>query len=153
MEAWLGPNGAALEKARQEIQGGGCTCVVIRDGDILWRGEGRGVAPIRRLYESGEGRALLAGALLADKIIGKAAAMLLVLAGVQAVFGETMSEAAKAYLDAAGLPCGYGRLVPYIQNRAGDGLCPIEQAVLPIEDPEAGYRAILQTIEKLMAKQ
>ncbi len=141
-----------LEQAQREIQAGVCSCVVIRGGAVLWQGEGRGVKPIKQLYESAEGRALLAGALLADKIVGKAAAMLLVLAGVRYAYGETMSQAALDYLQERGIPCGYGRLVPFIQNRDGSGLCPMEQAVLAIEEPKAGYEAIVKTIKRLMAQ-
>ncbi len=150
-KAWPKEN-PALAQAVEEIRAGGCSCVLIRGGEIVFRGEGRGVAPIRRLYESEDGKALLKGALLADKILGKAAAMLLVLGGVQAAHGETVSEAALGYLSRRGIPCSYTRRVEAIKSRDGQGLCPIEQSVLGIESPEEGYRAITKTIAKLMAQ-
>lgn len=139
-------------QAVAEIESGRCSCVVVQGGQIVWQGEGRGVAPIKRLYESEDGKKLLKGAFLADKLLGKAAAMLLVLGGVAAAYGLTVSEAAYEYLQVHGVPCGCGRLVPYVKNREGSGLCPLEQAVLMIDDPKAGYAAIVGTIARLMAE-
>lgn len=58
----------------------------------------------------------------ADHLIGRAAALLLLAAGVKAVYGEVMSEEAHRLLSDAGVRTEYGTLVPKILNRAGPPL-------------------------------
>lgn len=142
-----------VEEAAAEIERGECTCVLVKDGEIVHRAEGRGVKPLLQLYKDAEGRQLLKGAAVVDKIIGKAAAMILALAGAGYVYGCTMSLAAVEYMNGLGLPHGFGKEVPRIVNRAGDGLCPIESSVLELDDAREGYERILATVEKLMAQQ
>lgn len=59
----------------------------------------------------------LVGYTVADKIVGKAAAMLLVKLGVSAVYGEVASVGGVEFLRAHGVEVSYGSLVPYIVNR------------------------------------
>ncbi|MDL2252690.1 DUF1893 domain-containing protein [Ruminococcaceae bacterium OttesenSCG-928-I18] len=143
----------AVEEARAEIRKGEYTCILIKGDQVVYRGEGRGVAPIRRLYEDTNGKKMLQGSILVDKIIGKAAAVLLVLGQVARAHAQTISGEAVRYLEKQGIPFTFEKQVDYIQNRDGDGLCPIEQSVLGIDDPAQAYQAITETIDQLMKKQ
>ncbi len=91
----------------------------------------------------------LRGFSAADLVVGRAAAMLFVLAGVRSVYAETMSEGAREYLLAHGIPAEYGELTEGIRNRAGTGSCPMEAAVRGIDAPEEGYRVLAETIRKM----
>lgn len=71
----------------------------------------------------------LQGAWIADKVIGKAAAGLLVNVKVARVYAEVMSRLALPLLDAAGIPYSYGQLVSRIVIPEGDQRCPLEQIV------------------------
>ena len=64
------------------------------------------------------------GGYAADRIVGKAAALLYVMMGVKGVFAEVLSESALAVLNKHGVHAEYSVLTPNIINRAGDGLCP-----------------------------
>lgn len=139
----------ALLAQGQRIRAGEYSCIVLQNGQVVYQADGRGVSPLLRLFDSDKEK--FAGAMVADKIIGKAAAMILVCGGVQAVYGEVMSSAAQAYLQARGIPCRYGRCVGMISNRTGNGICPIEQSVLEIDDPHEGMQAMRKTISRLMA--
>jgi len=97
-----------------------------------------------------EGNAL-AGFSAADKIVGKAAALLFVHAGIANVYGEVMSEAGLAVLKRHNIPCTYGTLTPYIINRRGDGICPMEETVLQIDDPKQALAALLEKRRQLQA--
>ena len=66
----------------------------------------------------------LKGYSAADMIVGKAAAMLFVKAGICAVHGKVMSEAASEYLEAHHIPHSYDKLTEQIINRTGDNICP-----------------------------
>ena len=91
----------------------------------------------------------LKGFSAADKIVGKAAALLFVLAGVRAVYGEVMSEAGLQVLQKHQVPCSYSTLAPYIINRKGDGICPMEETVQTISDPKAAFHALLEKRRQL----
>lgn len=141
------PREEAWTKAKELLAQGKCSYVVLRDGCILHRGTGQGLAPLLSLYT--DQPELLAGSQVADKVIGKAAAMLLVLGGVSAVHGITMSVAARDYLAARGIATGWDRLIDLIANRSRDGICPMERAVLALEDPCQGLARIQETLASL----
>lgn len=86
---------------------------------------------------------------IADKVIGKAAAMMAVYGGAKAVYGGVMSVDAKAVLERYGVEFAYDELVPYIKNRTQTGRCPMETAVLDIDDLELAYKAIEEKLVEL----
>lgn len=137
-----------IREASALIQAGSCGCVVIQDGKIVHMGTGRGVSPLILLYQ--EQVELLSRATVVDKIIGKAAAMLLVLGGVSKVHALTMSIAAKDYLTKHGIAVSYERLIDVIANRNRDGICSVERSVLALEDPAEGLVRMQEAIQALM---
>ena len=116
----------------------GAAIVVARGGVIADRAEGRGVKPIIGLYEKGA----LKDALVADRIIGRAAAAFCVAGGAKEVYGETMGEDAKTYLESRGVKASAGKLVPRILNRDKSGPCPMEKAVEGLDEPVAMIAAV-----------
>ncbi len=120
------------------------TCILCA-GELLLTSQKRGIVPLLELYEEGR----LKNAALADKIIGKAAALLLILGRAKAVHGQVMSESAYALLTRAGMTVTYGELVPYIINRRGDGMCPMEEAVAALSSPEDAPAALRAALARL----
>jgi len=137
----------AFAEALGLIRGGGVSCAVIRGGGIIHTDDGRGVSPLMRLYSGEPGK--LAGSYIVDKIIGKAAAMILVLGGVEGAHGEVMSASAKAYLIERGIAAEHGLCVDMIADRTGRGMCPIERSVMDEDDPARGLAAIRETLASL----
>lgn len=138
-----------VQAALRAIRGGEADCVVLRRDGVPVPGHGRGVRPLLQFLEHDPDT--LAGALLVDKIVGKAAAMLAVLGGVRQVVGLTVSTAGRDYLAGHGVLCTAVQTVDYVTNRTGDGLCPLEQSVLSVEDPAVGLARLKMTIARLMA--
>lgn len=97
---------------------------VIRNGTGTRIFRERGVKDLFRLFE--EEPAFLAGAFVADKVVGKGAAALMVLGGVCGVYAEVVSSPALGLFAAAHIPVEYGLEVPHIINRAKTGWCPVE---------------------------
>jgi hypothetical protein len=139
-----------LLRQASRIRSGTVTCIVMKDDKVVYEADGRGVAPLMELYDTD--RQKFKGAAVADKIIGKAAAMIICSAQAAAVYGEIMSRAAVQYLTERGIDHRYGRCVDIISNRTGHGICPIEKCVLEIDDPHEGIGIIKQTISELKAK-
>lgn len=138
----------AIISARNLISKGKATCVVIKDGKILTVEYGRGVKPIIDLYRQG----VLEGAVVVDKIIGKAAAMVLSLAKVERVYGLTMSSSAIEWFKNQNIPYKAEEETEMIINRKGDGRCPMEEAVSEVNTAKEGLERIVKKIEELGRK-
>lgn len=100
----------------------------------------KGITPMMRLLLAD--RNALQGAYVADRVIGKAAAFLALYGGAAALYGELMSEHARGLLERQGLPCFSGKTVPYIRNRRGDGMCPMEATVLETEEIDEAFERL-----------
>lgn len=133
------------EKAKTLLASGDYTCVLCK-GDAVYQSKERGVKPLLDWLESGTD---LRGFAAADRVVGKAAAYLYVLLGVRAVYAPVMSEAARAVLERYGIEASCGVAVPAIRNRAGTGLCPVEQAVADIDTSQAALPAIVERLQQL----
>lgn len=134
-----------LEKAKETLKSGGYTCVLCK-GEQFYTADKRGVAPMLEFIDSGID---LRGFSAADKVIGKAAAMLFVHAGVIEVYADVMSKAAADYLSVKVVAFTYDNLVDKIINRKGDGICPMEQVTADINDTNEAIIAIKKRLEEL----
>lgn len=138
-----------LKKAIEILKEGKHTCVLCR-GDIIHISDETGIKPMINFISSEYD---LGGFSVADKIVGKAAAMLFKLAGVENVYADVMSEKALNYLNLSEIYACCDELTDDIINRDGSGICPMEKAVAEINEPDDAYKAILKTIEFLKVKQ
>lgn len=134
-----------LRAAADTLAQGGYTCVLCRE-NVLLTNSRRGIRPLLELLESGRD---LHGFSAADKVVGKAAAFLYRLMGIEAVYAAVISRPAAEILANSGIRLHYGKMVPEIRNRTGDGLCPMEAAVQNIADPTAALQAIKDTLSSL----
>lgn len=123
------------------------TCV-LSDGNRLIKSRERGVKPLIGFIESGKS---FKGFTAADKVVGKAAALLYALMGVTALYAGVISAGALEVCNSNGIYVEYGKSVQYIINRNGDGVCPMEQATAQISDPLAAFEAIKQRLAQLGA--
>lgn len=120
----------ALLSASNLISEERAVCIVIKDNVIVKTETGRGVAPIIRLYESG----ILKDAFVVDKVVGKAAAMVMTLGGIKGCHAVTLSKPALDWFKNQGVEVEYDNLTEHIINRTGDGMCPMEQTVMERSD-------------------
>lgn len=84
----------------------------------------------------------LYGSKLADKVIGKGAALLIVNVGVKQVYADIISKCAYDFLNSSGVNVQYKHMVENILNRDKTDICPIEKLTLYIEDPEEAITII-----------
>lgn len=137
-----------LENACAVLAQEGCTCVLCK-GELYYKSTRRGVAPLMNWLEEG---IAVKGFAAADKVVGKATAFLYCLLGVSAVHANVISDAAVAVLQEQGIPASWGQRVSAIQNRAGDGLCPMEMATREVFAPADAPAAIRAALERLTDK-
>lgn len=111
------------DRPAEILHKGNHSLVIDNDGDIHVF-DGRGVSDLYRLYTTEP--QLLCGAVLADKVVGKGAAALMVLGKVRAIYADTISSPALSMLESDGITVAYSTLVDNIINRQGTGICPVE---------------------------
>ncbi len=124
--------------------------VVAANGGVIRESDKKGIAPIMEFLK--EEPQFLKNALVADKVVGKAAAMLFVYGGVKELYALTISEPALEYLTAENFTVKYDKKVKNIINREGADICPMEKAVLNISDCKTAYSVLLDTLAALRAK-
>ena len=135
------------EKAKELLRSGK-TCALVL-GDTEYASEETGIRPMVGFLDE---KIYLKGFSAADRIVGKAAALLFALAGVKYVYGEVMSKGAVKVLKEYGISYGYSTLADEIVNRRGDGKCPMEQAVENIDVPKQALAAIKDKLASLRAE-
>lgn len=111
--------------ATQILKDTGCSLVVEKDGETTTYNK-KGVRDLVWLLDNEPER--LCAAQIADKVVGKAAAGLMVQGRVREVYAEVMSQQALPLFDEAGIPYTYGILVEHIAAPE-DGRCPLEKIV------------------------
>lgn len=140
----------AIAEACRMIAAETASFIVIRNGKIVHSAEGRGVKPVMQVLDGNPD--ILKGATVVDKIIGKAAALLLVLGGVNRVHGVVMSASGFEYLQKTGISVSYTTKIDVVSDRTGTGICPLELSVQNVESPQMAYAKLKETIRKLMSK-
>lgn len=113
------------------------TLVIYKNNASVITSNDRGVNSLIKLIK--EDKSQLSGSLIADKVIGKAAALLMIYAGVKEIYAPIISKPALQTLLKYNVKVYYDKEVERIINRKGDGLCPMETLCLDIEKPDEAY--------------
>ena len=122
-----------MERLVRMLEEGGYSCV-IENRTGVHTFTRRGVADLYGLCAASPD--MLAGARIADKVVGKGAAALMAIGGVSEVYAGVISVPARRLLDEHGIA------VANINNRAGDGICPVETICSPLQSLNEMYSAI-----------
>ena len=126
------------------LKDNGYTLAVLKGDQVVFHSQERGLKPLYQLYR--QQPELLRDSVIADKVTGKAAAVL-------AVFSDLISEHAFQVLESGGVKTRYGGKAPYIINRTKTGMCPMETLVMDAASPEEGAARLIEFFEGLKEKQ
>ncbi len=119
--------------------------IVVKEGNILYVGYNHGLRDLAFLIRSSP--RMLNRAYIADKVVGKAAAIILTYHKVSYVYALVLSKYGLKVLAQEGIPYEYEELVSSIRNPKGD-LCPFERLVLDIDDLEEAYNILIKELMK-----
>lgn len=118
--------------------------LILKDGAVIYSSRKGGIAPLLDAIEQlGLGR--LSKSMVVDKIVGKAAALLIGYFKAEEVFAKLMSTEGARILSKEGIRFFSEETVQNIKNRDGTGICPFETLVLEVEDPQEAYRLLRRT--------
>lgn len=91
----------------------------------------------------------LRGASVADRVIGRGAALLLVKGGAREVYAQVISFGALEVLRSVGIETSFDKEVPNIINRTGTDICPVEKLTASTSSPDEAYERIKQFLDSM----
>lgn len=137
-----------INKAKELLIQGNYTCVVMKE-NVEYVSQERGVKPLLDWIDN---KVDFENAVVADKVVGKAAAFLYVLFNVSEIYANVISEPAYDILKKHNINIFYNQMVKAIRNRDNTGFCPMESSVWAVEEPKEAYNIILKTRDELINK-
>jgi len=130
------------------LEESGANLMVFRNGGVIFSSTGRGISPLIEVIDA-FGREGLRGVVTADRIVGKAAALLNVYLGAVEVYAMVMSDGAKALLADCGVGFSFWEGTDVVKSKDGVVYCVFERLVWDVSDPEDAYRLIREKLEEL----
>ena len=115
-----------IERAVDLLRSNDYTIAILTSSGEAITSRERGVATLMRLLA--ERAEVLRGAVVADKVVGRAAAALFVVGGCRRLHTAVLSRAGEDMLRGSTVEYTYDTLTEAIINRRGDGFCPMEMA-------------------------
>jgi hypothetical protein len=137
-----------LTRAKEILQTGQLTFVLMKEGRVIKTSHKGGIIPLIEVIKQDD--RVLDKAVIADKVIGRAAALLAVHYKVRAIYAELISQKAREILDKHSIFYQFKQCVPYIKNRELNDQCPLEKLTQSISDPAKAYDQILQFYQETL---
>lgn len=102
------------------------TLWISQNDNIIYRSDKKGIVPlVEYITEHSQSEK---DVIIYDRIIGNAAAVLLGKLLCKKAYTHTVSNEALKTMNNLGINCFHVEAVPHIINRAGNGICPFEEA-------------------------
>lgn len=132
--------------AKRLLREKNAACAVVKEGaaELSYQA---GIRPLLDWLEQKPD--FLRGACVADRVVGKAAAMLMLAGGVREIYAGVVSHYALECLAQHGVLCFYEEKVVSIRNRAGTGMCPMEECCLAMDDPDEAHAALRHKVDEM----
>ena len=123
-----------------------CSCVISCKGEMLCFNQ-RGIKDLFQLYNDCPEK--FRGEKIADKVVGKGAAALMILIGFSEVYADVLSKPALELFKSGGMKVDFGILSDNIINRAGDDICPVEKICMESKTATDCLPGIKQFVERM----
>ena len=106
------------------LRNGNHSLVIHRDTTSVY--DTRGIATLQQIIDKDSNG--LSGATVVDKVVGKAAAALMIVGGVSELHALLITQGALSLLATSDIRVSYDTLTGHIINRNHTGWCPMEMA-------------------------
>ena len=124
--------------------------VVAKENEIVYKSEGKGLQSLISLYKNDVNT--LENSSIADKVIGRAAALILVDSNIKEVYADLISQNAIDILDKSNISYEYKSQVTEIRNRDNTGMCPMEELSLKCVSADELIEKIEEKFNKWIQK-
>jgi hypothetical protein len=139
-----------LEFAKLKLTEEDLSLVIVKKGKVIFETKKQGISGFLQAIEKLDKNLVKASA--ADKIVGVAAAMLCVYAGVDSVFALTISEEGIRVLENNNVECLFEKKVSNILNRSKNDVCPFEKLAISSRSPDEAYVKLKSLTSQMMRK-
>ena len=129
-----------LEAAKKRLDEKSLTLSIVKNTEVVFESISHGISGFLEAVEKFGDK--LEGASVADRVAGKAIALLCVYAKVKTVYSMTLSERAKAVLEKYAVHHESDELVESILDIHKAGICPFEELAKEISDPAEAYERL-----------
>ena len=136
-----------LELAKDALEKRELTLAIVKEGKILFTSIDKGIKPMYTAVLELKGE--LKGATIADRVIGRAAAILCKGAGIKELYTRLISQEAVKVFDDSNIKFFYDESTPYIKNRDKTDMCPVENLSQNIDDPEDLIQKISEFLDSM----
>ncbi len=130
-------NTSDLTLAKHRLHETNLNLVIVKKEKVIFETGAHGLSgfllAIEKLGEE------LVGSSVADKTVGRAAALLCAYSQVASVFAVTLSKEGVLILRNNSILCEYEKLVPNILSSDGTDVCPFEKLVADLMSPKEAY--------------
>jgi len=126
-----------LETAKKRLHTELAALAIVKEGEIIFETRSRRISGFLEAIDRLGPK--LENASIADRIVGKAVALLCVYVRARAVYADVLSRKGKALLDSKGIVCEWNELVENILDLNKSKLCPFEQAAGDVSDAVEAY--------------
>jgi hypothetical protein len=137
-----------LELARDQLHRKKLTLVIVKNGYVLFDTASHRISGFLGAIDQIGDR--LEGASIADRVVGKAIALLCVYAGIGEVYAEVLSQEAKKVFEERGINCEWNRIVDNILDLNRSSVCPFEKTAESISDPKRAYLTFKELLRSFM---
>ena len=136
-----------LDLAKKQLYDKELTLAIAKNGQVIYQTDSHRISGLIRAIETlGE---QLRGASVADRVAGKALALLCVYAGISNVYAEVLSRKAQEIFVENHVSFQWKQLVDNVLDTNKAGVCPFEKAATLISDPKDSYVAFKALLEKM----
>ncbi len=137
-----------LETAKRMLKEQGFSLVIVKPGILVHATRRYGVIGLVEAIENYGSE--LSGAAVADRVVGRAAAMLCLYADIAEVYAGVISRKGLEALRERNVSVEYGELVPEILDRKRNDVCPFEKLVADCHDEEKCFKKIGSIKERFL---
>ncbi|MBC8591326.1 ECF transporter S component [Wansuia hejianensis] len=121
-----------IELAKELLEKNDYTLVAVKEGEVIFSSKEKGIKP---MYDvATRMRDKIKDASIADRVIGRGAALLCSDLGIKELYGKLMSKAGVEILEDNNILYSYKELCNYIKNRDGSDFCPIEKLSIDVHE-------------------
>jgi len=139
-----------LEFAKLKLIEENLSLVIVKRGKVIFETKKQGISGFLQAIEKLDKNLVAASA--ADKIVGVAAALLCVYAGVASVFALTISEEGIRVLEDNNITYLFEKKVSNILNRSKNDVCPFEKLAMDSGSAEEAYVKLKSFASQMMRK-
>jgi hypothetical protein len=139
-----------LELAKLKLIKENLSLVIVKNGKVIFETKKQGISGFLEAIEKLDKNLVASSA--ADKLVGVAAAMLCVYAGVGSVFVLTISDGGTRVLEDNNIAYLFEKKVSHILNRSKNDVCPFEKLAMSSGSPDEAYVKLKSLASELMRK-